>query len=180
MTKAIMCRDLRRNVFFHWEMENVPDYLCHRAENSMEADFPMYLMYNKVTGKTSFIRTCPQIRSSLCRPDIGLDGKLWTPFIHRSVSFFMKITGAKYRQKYFTDFTIVDKSVLSILNTKMAPPITWNRFADPAKYRMWSSPKHHARLVMRIPMQLILGNHRIVIGSPRRIVIPFHLPVEAV
>ena len=34
----------------------VPDYSCHRAEINMETDFPMYLMYNKVTGKTSFLR----------------------------------------------------------------------------------------------------------------------------
>ncbi len=75
-------------------------------------------MYNKVAGKTCFILSCPQIRSSLCRLDIGQDGKLWTPFIHPSVSFFMKITDAKYRQKYFTDFTTVDTSVLFNLNTK--------------------------------------------------------------
>jgi hypothetical protein len=78
----------------------------------METDFPMYLMYNKVTGKTCFILSCAQIGSSLCRLDIGQDGKLWMPFIHRLVSFFMKITDAKYHQKYFTDFTTVDKSVL--------------------------------------------------------------------
>ena len=34
------------------------------------------------------------------------------------VSVFLKITGAKYRQECFPDFTTVEESVLSILNTK--------------------------------------------------------------
>jgi len=96
----------------------VPDYLCHRAEYSMEGNFPMYLTLNKKTGKTCFILTCPQIGSSLVRPDIGLEGKLWTQFIYLSVSNFLKITGAKYCQEFFPDFTTVKESVLSILNTK--------------------------------------------------------------
>jgi hypothetical protein len=96
----------------------VPDYSCHRAEYSIESDFPAYLTFNKKTGKTCFILTCPQIGSTLVRPDIGLKGKLWTRVIHLLVSIFLKITGAKYRQKYFPDFTTVEESVLSILNTK--------------------------------------------------------------
>ena len=48
---------------------------------------------------------------------------------------------------------------------KKAPPITWSCFANPAKYPMWSSPKHRARMVVRIPMQLILGNQRAAISS---------------
>ncbi len=39
----------------------VPDYSCHRAEYSIEADFPAYLTFNKKMGKTCFILTCPQI-----------------------------------------------------------------------------------------------------------------------
>ena len=92
----------------------VPDYLCHRAEYSMEGNFPMYLTFNKKMGKTCFILTCPQIGSSLVRLDIGLEGK----FIHLSVSNFLKITGTKYRQECFPDFTTVEELVLSILNTK--------------------------------------------------------------
>jgi hypothetical protein len=38
--------------------------------------------------------------------------------IHLLVSVFLKIIGAKYRQEYFPDFTTVEESVLSILNTK--------------------------------------------------------------
>ena len=38
--------------------------------------------------------------------------------IHLLVSIFLKITGAKYRQVCFPDFTTVDESVLSILNMK--------------------------------------------------------------
>jgi len=34
------------------------------------------------------------------------------------VSIFLKITGAKYRQECFPDFTTVKELVLSILNTK--------------------------------------------------------------
>jgi hypothetical protein len=49
----------------------VPDYSCHRAKYSIEADFPAYLTFNKETGKTCFILTCPQIGSSLVRPDIN-------------------------------------------------------------------------------------------------------------
>ena len=56
----------------------VPDYSCHRAEYSMEGNFPMYLTFNKKTGKTCFILTCPQIGSTLVGPVIGLEGKLWT------------------------------------------------------------------------------------------------------
>ena len=48
----------------------VPDYSCHRAEYSIESHFPAYLTFNKKTGKTCFILTCPQIGSSLVRPDI--------------------------------------------------------------------------------------------------------------
>jgi hypothetical protein len=85
----------------------------------MEADFPMYLTFNENAGKTCFILTCPQIGSNLARPDITkYEHKFWTGFIHRWVSVFTKITGAKYRQEYFPDYTNVDKSVLSILNTK--------------------------------------------------------------
>jgi hypothetical protein len=43
----------------------VPDYSCHRAEYSIEADFPAYLTFNKKTGKICFILMCPQIRASL-------------------------------------------------------------------------------------------------------------------
>jgi hypothetical protein len=96
----------------------VPDYKMTRAEYSMEGNFPMYLTFNKKTGKTCFILTCPQIRSTLVRPNIGLEGKLWTRVIHLLVSVFLKITGAKYRQECFPDFTTVEESVLSILNTK--------------------------------------------------------------
>ena len=84
----------------------------------MEDNFPMYLTFNKKTGKTCFILTCPQIGSILVRHDIGLEGKLWTRFIHLLVSVFLKITGAKYYQECFPDFTTVKESVLSILNTK--------------------------------------------------------------
>jgi hypothetical protein len=87
----------------------VPDYKMTRA---------MYLTFNKNTGKTCFILTWPQIGSTLSRLDIGLEGKLWTQFIHLLVSVFLKITGAKYRQECFPDFTTVDESVLSILNMK--------------------------------------------------------------
>jgi hypothetical protein len=59
------------------------------------------------------ILTCQQIGSTLVRPDIGLEGKLWTQVIHLLV-----ITGAKYPQECFPDFITVDESVLSILNTK--------------------------------------------------------------
>jgi len=97
----------------------VPDYSCHRAEYSIEADFPAYLTFNKETGKTCFILACPQIGSSLVRPDIiKYEFKFWTRAIHLLVSVFLKITGAKYRQEYFPDFTTVKESVLSILNTK--------------------------------------------------------------
>ena len=97
----------------------VPDYSCHRAEYSIEADFPAYLTFNKETGKTCFILTCPQIGSSLVRPDITkYEFKFWTRVTHLLVSVFLKITGTKYRQECFPDFTTVEESVLSILNTK--------------------------------------------------------------
>jgi hypothetical protein len=97
----------------------VPDYSCHRAEYSIEADFPMYLTFNKETGKTCFILTYPQIRSSLVRPDINkYEIKFWTRVIHLLVSVFLKIIGTKYRQEYFPEFTFVEESVLSILDTK--------------------------------------------------------------
>jgi hypothetical protein len=97
----------------------VPDYSCHRAEYSMEADFPAYLTFNKKTRKTCFILTCPQIRSSLVRPGITkYEIKFWTRVTHLFVSVFLEITGAKYRQEYFPEFTSVEESVLSILNTK--------------------------------------------------------------
>ena len=38
--------------------------------------------------------------------------------IHFLVSIFLKITGAKYCQECFPDFTTVKESVLSVLNTK--------------------------------------------------------------
>jgi hypothetical protein len=96
----------------------VPDYKMTRAEYSMEDNFPMYLTFNKQTGRTCFILMCPQIRSTLVRPDIGLEGKLWTRIIHLLVSIFLTITGTKYHQECFPDFTTVEESVLSILNTK--------------------------------------------------------------
>jgi len=96
----------------------VPDYKMSRAEYSIEGNFPMYPTFNKKTGKTCFIRTCPQIGSTLVRPDIGLEGKSWTRVIHLLVSIFLRITGAKFRQECFPDFTTVDESVLSFLNTK--------------------------------------------------------------
>ena len=157
----------------------VPEFLCHRAEYSIESDFPAYLTFNKNMGKTCFILTCPQIGSTLVRPNIGLEGKLWTRVIHLLVCVFLKITGAKYRQEYFPDFTTAEESVLSILNTKKAIPITWSCFSNPANYQMWSSSKHHARLVVRIPMRLILGNQRAAISSRRRIVSPCLLRIEA-
>ena len=134
----------------------IPEYSCHRAKYSIESDSPAYLTFNKKMGKTCFILTCPQIGSTLVRPNIGLEGKLWTRVIHLLVCVFLKITGTKYRQEYFPDFTTVEESVLSILDTKKAHPITWSCFSNPANYRMWSSSKHHARLVVRIPMRLIL------------------------
>jgi hypothetical protein len=97
----------------------VPEYSCHRAEYSIEADFPAYLTFDKKTGKTCFILTCPQIGSSLVRPGITkYEIKFWTRVTHLFVSVFLKITGAKYRQEYFPEFTSVEESVLSILNTK--------------------------------------------------------------
>ncbi len=50
----------------------VPDYKMTRAKYSMEGNFPMYLMYNKVMGKTCFLVRCLQIGSTLVRLDIGL------------------------------------------------------------------------------------------------------------
>jgi hypothetical protein len=66
----------------------VPDYKMTQAEYSMEGNFPMYHTFNKKTGKTCFILTCPQIGSTLVGPVIGLEGKLWTRiFIFWSASF---------------------------------------------------------------------------------------------
>jgi len=96
----------------------VLDYKMTRAEYSMEGNFPMYLTFNKKTGKTSFTLTCQQIGSTLVRLDISLEGKLWTRVVHLLVSVFLKITGAKYPQEYFPAFITVDESVLSILNMK--------------------------------------------------------------
>jgi hypothetical protein len=97
----------------------VPDYSCHRAEYSIESDFPAYLTFNKKMGKTCFILTCPQIGSSLVRPDINkYEFKFWARVNHLLVSVFLKITGAKYRQEIFPDFSTVADLVLSILNTK--------------------------------------------------------------
>jgi hypothetical protein len=96
----------------------IPDYKMTRAEYSMEDNFPMYLTFNKKTGKICFILTCPQIGSTLVRLDIGLERKLWTRFIHLLVSIFLKITGTKYHRECFPDFTTVKESVFSILNTK--------------------------------------------------------------
>jgi hypothetical protein len=96
----------------------IPDYKMTQAEYSMEGNFPMYLTFNKKTGKTCFILTCPQIGSTLVRPNIGHERKLWTRVIHLLVSVFLKIIGAKYRQECFPDFTTVNELVLSILNTK--------------------------------------------------------------
>ena len=74
----------------------VPDYSCHRAEYSIEADFPVYLTFDKKTGKTCFILTYhPQIGSSLVRPDISkYEFKFWARVIQLLVSIFLKITGA--------------------------------------------------------------------------------------
>jgi hypothetical protein len=97
----------------------ISDYSCHRAEYSIEADFPTYLTFNKKTGKKCFILTCPQIGSSLVRPDINkYEFIFWTQVIHLLVSVFLKITCVKYRQECFPDFTTVEELVLSILNTK--------------------------------------------------------------
>ena len=97
----------------------VPEYSCHRAEYSIEADFPAYLTFDKKTGKTCFILTCPQIGSSLVRPDITkYEIKFWTRVTHLFVSVFLKITGANYCQEYFPDFTTVEESVFTILNSK--------------------------------------------------------------
>ena len=80
----------------------VPDYSCHRTEYSIESDFPTYLTFNKKTGKTCFILTCPQIGSSLVRPDINkYEFKFWARVNHLLVSIFLKITGAKYCQETF-------------------------------------------------------------------------------
>ena len=89
----------------------VLDYSCHRAEFSIEADFPAYLIsFNKKTGKTCFILTYhPQIGSSLVRPDISkYEFKFWARVIHLLVSIFLKITGAKCCQEFFPDFMTVD------------------------------------------------------------------------
>jgi hypothetical protein len=84
----------------------------------MEEDFPACLTYNKETGKTCFIVTCLQIGSTLVRPGVGLEVKFWTRFIHLLVSIFLKITGAKYCQEYLPDFTTVEESVFTTLNSK--------------------------------------------------------------
>jgi hypothetical protein len=97
----------------------VPDYSCHRAKYSIDADFPAYLTFNKKTRKACFILTCPQIGTSLVRPGITkYEIKFWTRVTHLFVSVFLKITGAKYCQECFPDFKTVKELVLSILNTK--------------------------------------------------------------
>jgi len=94
-------------------------YKIDETRLAIEADFPAYLTFNEKTRKTCFILTCPQIGSSLVRPDINkYEFKFWTRVIHLLVSVFLKITVAKYRQECFPDFTTVQESVLSILNTK--------------------------------------------------------------
>ena len=80
--------------------------------------FPVVGIHRMSSRKTCFILTCPQIGSTLVRPDISLEGKLWTQFIHLLVSVILKITGAKYHQECFPGFTTVKESVLSFLNTK--------------------------------------------------------------
>ena len=90
------------------------------ADYSIEADFPAYITFNKKTGKTCLILTCPQIGSTLVRPYISkCEFKFWTQVIHLLVSISLKITGAKYCQEYFSDFTTVEESVLSIVNMKI-------------------------------------------------------------
>ena len=90
------------------------------ADYSIEADFPAYSTFNKKTGKTCLILTCPQIGSTLVRPDISkYEFKFWTQVIHLLVSISLKITGAKHCQEYFSDLTTFEESVLSILNTKI-------------------------------------------------------------
>jgi hypothetical protein len=76
------------------------------ADYSIKADFPAYSTFNKKTGKTCLILTCPQIGSTLVRPDISkYEFKFWTQVIHLLVSISLKITGAKYCQEYFSDLT---------------------------------------------------------------------------
>jgi hypothetical protein len=66
----------------------VPDYKMTRAKYSMEGNFPMYLTFNKKTGKTCFILTCPQIGSTLVRPNISIEGKLWSELFIFWSAFF--------------------------------------------------------------------------------------------
>jgi hypothetical protein len=158
----------------------VPDYSCHQAKYRIEADFPAYLTFNKKTGKTCFIRTCPQIGSSLVRPDITkYEFKFWTRVTHLLVSAFLKITGAKYRQECFPDFTTINESVLSFLNTKKGASDHMELLHKSGQLSNVVSLKHHARLVVKIPMRVILGNQMGAILSRRKIVIPCHLRIEA-
>jgi hypothetical protein len=48
----------------------------------------------------------------------GYPPQFWTRFIHLLISVFLKITGANYCQEYFPDFTTVEESVFTILNSK--------------------------------------------------------------
>ena len=157
----------------------IPEYSCHRAKYSIESDSPAYLTFNKKMGKTCFILTCPQIGSTLVRPNIGLEGKLWTRVIHLLVCVFLKITGAKYRQEYFPDFTTVEESVLSILNTKKG--------ASNHMELLLKSGQLSNVVIFKAPRQIggenshaaDPGNQRAAISSRRRIVSPCHLRIEA-
>ncbi|KAL3780449.1 hypothetical protein ACHAW5_004575 [Stephanodiscus triporus] len=84
----------------------------------VKESYPLYFTYNKETAKTCCIVTCPQIGSTVTLLGDHMK-KLWyIKFSYLLVDAFLKISGAKHREKHFPKCTMPEESILWSLQTK--------------------------------------------------------------
>jgi hypothetical protein len=91
----------------------IDDYRSPRARYDMEDSLPVILLFSRETKKTTINFTCMQISSTIGGPKSSnrTSGKMYIPFIHKLVSVFLDVLGAKNRTTAIPSFTTGDVSI---------------------------------------------------------------------
>ena len=91
----------------------IDDYRSPRARYDLEDSLPIFLLLDRKTKKTTIIVTCMQIAGTIggLNSSNRMSGKIYIPFIHQTVCFFLGISGAKNRMTAIPSFTTGDVSI---------------------------------------------------------------------
>jgi hypothetical protein len=129
----------------------IDDYQSPQARYDLEDSLPIILLLDQKTKKTTIIVTCMQIAGAIGGPNSSnrMSGKMYIPFIHQTVCFFLGILGAKNRTTKIPSFTTGMSRYFDKLFTRMELPRSRRIFVFMACCQSQLNSCHLARPVTK-------------------------------